>query len=148
MLLLRNVTPHDVELVFNWANDADVRLNSFHTNEINWADHEKWFHKKIETDTYWYILENENTSLGIIRFDLNEKSFLLNYSIAKQFRSFGYGKKIVELGVERLAKESKLPYSIEAHVKIENIASQKIFENLGFKKEKIENQLVFTKEIL
>ncbi|MBP9164420.1 MAG: GNAT family N-acetyltransferase [Leptospiraceae bacterium] len=147
MLYLRPVDAKDVELLFTWANDPDVRKHSFNTNKIIWEDHEKWFHKKILSDSIWLILQKEDTPLGVIRFDLLENSFLLNYSIGKQFRGSGYGKKIIELGSERLAKQNKKVNKIEAHVKTNNIASQKIFDSLGFEKVLLGDEYIFTREL-
>lgn len=148
MLSLRKVNLNDARLIFNWANDPDVRNNSFNTNEIVWDEHVKWFHKKIQTDSIWLILEKENKPVGVIRFDKGENSFLLNYSIAKEFRGFGYGKKIVELGIENLVNQKNEITTIEAHVKVNNKASQKIFNSLGFDNVFLEDEYIFKKVFL
>lgn len=145
MLSLRKVNSNDVELIFHWANDPDVRNNSFNTNEKVWDEHVKWFHKKIQTDSIWFILEKEDKPVGVIRFDKGDNSYILNYSIAKEFRGFGYGKKIVELGIEDLQLQKKGINVIEAHVKINNTASQKIFNSLGFEKSFLDDEYIFKK---
>ena len=57
MLNLRPVTQDDIKLLFKWANDPEVRLNSFNSKEIKWDEHQKWFKVKIESDSAWLILE-------------------------------------------------------------------------------------------
>ena len=145
MLSLRKVNLNDVELIFKWANDPDVRNNSFNTNQIVWDEHVKWFHRKIHTDSIWLILENENKPVGVIRFDKEVSSYILNYSIAKEFRGFGYGKKIVELGIEHLLNQNMEINTIEAHVKVNNKASQKVFNSLGFDNVFLEDEYIFKK---
>ena len=148
MLSPRKVNLNDARLIFNWANDPEVRNNSFNTNEIVWDEHVKWFHKKIQTDSVWLILEKQNKPVGVIRFDKGDSSYILNYSIAKEFRGFGYGKKIVELGIENLVNQKKEINTIEAHVKLNNQASQKIFHSLGFEKFFLEDEYIFKKVFL
>ena len=148
MLSLRKVNLNDVELIFKWANEPDVRNNSFNTNQIVWDEHVKWFHRKIHTDSIWLILENENKPVGVIRFDKEVSSYILNYSIAKEFRGFGYGKKIVELGIEHLLNQNMEINTIEAHVKVNNKASQKVFNSLGFDKVFLEDECIFKKVFL
>lgn len=71
----------------------------------------------------------------------------LNYSISKEYRGKGYGKKIIEIGCIFLVKKSEKIKKIKALVKKENIASQKIFNSLGFQELVLENVLVYIKTI-
>ena len=47
-LKLRPVQKSDIELIFKWSNDEEVRKNSFHTETIKWEEHVKWFNNIID----------------------------------------------------------------------------------------------------
>lgn len=120
------------EQISNWANDLDVRKNAFNSNPIEWADHVKWFEKKLASQsTKLYILKKNEDLIGQIRFDLNEHhNWLIDYSIDKNFRGQGLGKLIIQLGIEKIKAYS---HDIIAEVKVDNIASIQVFSALGFR---------------
>jgi len=129
-LILREVTAEDVYQLFNWTNDKTVRENSFSVESIKWQDHLDWFNNKLNSDrSKIFILTQENDSIGQIRFDLIEdESWLINYSIDKNFRGSGYGSKIVEMAIKSFSNSTKLT----AKVKKSNLASARVFQKLGF----------------
>lgn len=127
-LKLREAVAPDVTLLFNWANDEAVRNNSISQEPITWENHVNWFNSKlIDLNTKILILENDYVSIGQMRLVLQDGSWTINYSIDKSYRGKGYGKKIVLLSLE---KYPSAPF--RAVVKKDNIASQKVFESLGF----------------
>jgi len=128
---LREATLLDSELLFDWANDIAVRQSSFNCNSIKLNDHLFWFDKKLKSaETKIYIATiNQNEPIGQIRIDALEDYWLIDYSIDKSFRGLGYGKHIVKLMIKLNPNTNFL-----AKVKSVNIASQKVFESLHFKK--------------
>ena len=46
-LYLRKADFKDCDVLFNWANDDEVRKNSFNQNKILYGDHIVWFNKVI-----------------------------------------------------------------------------------------------------
>ena len=128
---LREATHLDSELLFEWTKDIAVRHSSFNSNSINLNDHLLWFNKKLEsTNTKIYIATIEqNIPIGQIRIDAFYDYWLIDYSIDKSFRGSGYGKQLVKLLIKLNPNKFFL-----AKVKSENIASQKVFENLNFQK--------------
>ena len=145
---LRKVKKKDVELLFNWANDSSVRKNAISSNSIEWENHTKWFNHKIKSnDSFIYILEEDQTPVGQIRFDKTDEGYLIDYSIDLVFRKKGYGTKIVKYGCDALKKEFHTVITILAEVKDINIGSSKIFLNLGFtliKEQTISKQFFYT----
>jgi RimJ/RimL family protein N-acetyltransferase len=130
-LVLRTVENEDIDLLFKWANDKTVRQNALNTGEIFWEDHEKWFKSKIKNkDCRIFILEKSNIPIAQIRFDLRNDTWEIDYSVDSQFRGLGLGKKIVELATREFPKGTIL----KGLVKINNIASCKVFETTGFNK--------------
>lgn len=122
-------TKNDAKLLYDWSNEPSVRSNSFNSEPIEWEDHVKWFNKKLESHTTKiFILYQGITPLGQVRLDFVNRCWEIAYSIDKNYRGKGLGKKIIEIA------QSKIPQNttLKASVKNENIASIKVFKQLGF----------------
>lgn len=149
ILTYRLADEDDVDLLFQWANDDDVRRNSFSSAKIPYEDHLKWF-SKILTDKNCeiYIFYHEEKPVGQIRLNYLSRNALISYSISKEFRGQGFGKKIINLIDEIIRKYHSEITLLIAKVKPENIASCKIFENNNFVM-KISNDIMveYVKEI-
>ena len=78
-------------------------------------------------------MENDESPIGQLRFDIEDNSATINYSIDRKFRGQGLGNYIIEQGIEELKKEMGNLRIIIAKVIPSNIPSCKIFEKLGFK---------------
>jgi len=130
---IRKATIADAKLLFDWANEFSVRSNAINTNPIVWDDHLAWFQKKLHAEnSFIYIAEIDDTPIGQIRFDFENNKYLIDYSIAKDERGKGYGFLIVKEGINYMKKNiSTLPTFI-SWVKLENNASKRVFEKLGF----------------
>lgn len=143
---LRKVTKEDLQLLFDWANDSLVRMNSYHTEPIEFSTHEKWLAGKLaDINCCMYILtdENEGTCYGQVRGDLEEGKIEIDYSIGKEYRGHGLAKKMLALFEKELPNGSIL----YAEVKKENPASTKVFESLGYMKEEKESIFVYRKQV-
>lgn len=126
---LRTATKIDLKIIFDWANDSDVRKNAFNMESITWEDHVNWFNKGLNSSNFLiFILEHNDIPIGQIRFEKEDVFWKMDYSIRSESRGLGMGKKIVEMGIEKISGK------IKAWVKKENIASCKVFEKLGFEK--------------
>lgn len=134
LLYLRNVQLIDVELTYRWAKDPVVRMYAHNKEKIKWETHKKWFYNKLaDNECEYYILMDKGKDIGSIRFDINENGFaVISYLIDPLFQSKGYGKIILEMGIERLKHRKEKVKKLVGFVLQENIASIKIFEKLGF----------------
>ena len=136
-LSLRKISNEDCFLLFKWVNDSDVRKNAINQEKIKWKDHKEWFLKKlINSETRIFILEKDNEPVGQIRYDRIDNYWEISLSIAKKFRGCGFGKSIIDMS------RNRVPGPLIAKVKEENIASQKVFEKLGFRRETKKDNLV------
>jgi RimJ/RimL family protein N-acetyltransferase len=134
-LSLREADIKDSELLFNWANEINVRRNSISKEPIIWENHLKWFTNKLnDSESKILILVSEDKLFGQIRIDLIDRFWNIDYSIDNQFRGNGLGKEIVRLLINKFES-----YRFKATVKKENKASIKVFTNLGFRKLQIES---------
>lgn len=146
-MFLRQVEEKDCDLVFRWANDDQVRMNSFSCAEICYGDHIEWFNRKLnESERYFYILVHNGFDVGLIRLDVEDQKGRISYSISKDFRGKGYGSTIILMLEEKLKGCGSIE-KLCGEVKYSNKASQKIFKKLGFKEHAMQDKLVYEKDL-
>ena len=123
----RKANKNDCKLIFDWANQKEVRLNSIDNKAIKWDDHKKWFQEKLNSkESQIFILEGKKP-IGQIRIDLNEGFYYIDYFVELSHRGKGYGKKMIDM----LKEKNKYP--LKALVKESNIISSRVFNSSGFK---------------
>lgn len=124
----RKAEKDDTVLLFNWANDNDVRQNAVNKQPVQWDGHVAWFNNKLQSpSSNIFILELNDQAVGQVRLDEENGSWWIDYSIDKKFRGYGLGTVILEKAL-RTVKGKK----IDAIVKEGNEASAKVFQKLGF----------------
>jgi len=131
-ITLRKASLEDLELLFKWRNDKQVRLNSLNTDFVLFEQHSEWFLKNLTNRTCKiFILQVDSTPVGTIRLDYrpSESGWVISFSVDPLHRSKGFGK----LMVGKCVQECQL-FPLIAYVKKDNISSLKIFESLGFNK--------------
>ena len=132
-ITIRKASNDDMRTYFNWANDIEVRSNAINPNPIIFENHEQWFSKRINSsDSFLYYFELKGVPLGQVRFDKEDGSFLIDYSVDAKFRYMGLGRVILKLAMKSLFDENVEDVKIRALVKEGNNASRKTFETLGF----------------
>jgi RimJ/RimL family protein N-acetyltransferase len=150
-VVLRRVRADDVRLLWEWANDPEVRAASFSPDPIPWKAHETWFAERLRVGrsatsaekTYprslMLIADNEDARpLGQIRFDARtDGEWEVDLSIAKEVRGRGIASQVITLGVQVLLEDG-CDIRIHSLVKPTNVASVKAFERAGFKRIGIE----------
>ncbi len=131
-LCLRKAAETDVETLFNWRNEPETRANSFHTEPIPYEEHVAWFNNMLRNPTEEiFILCDVYTPVGQVRLSTENDIATVSYSIDAGYRAQGYGRKILQL-VENLCVERGKPRVLRGYVKQSNVASQVIFEGLGY----------------
>lgn len=134
MVKLRKATAEDIDLIFEWANEVDVRKNSFNSKPIPYENHKIWFEKLMsDGSVYQYILMDNDVPVGQIRLNIEGNEAEIGYSIAKEYRGKGYGHRILQLIVEEVRENIPEVEKLVAKVKPDNIASKKLFECDGYK---------------
>ncbi|MEZ7500363.1 GNAT family N-acetyltransferase [Flavobacterium sp. Arc3] len=132
-LTLRSASQEDVSITFDWASNKIVRQYAIQKEEISFDNHKNWFSNKITASgCIYFIAEVNSTPIGSIRFDINNnEEALLSFLLDPQFHGKGYGKGILEKGIEEVLKLKELSKIIGV-VNIENIPSLKTFKSLEF----------------
>lgn len=132
-IYLRPATIDDTKLIFEWANAPDVRHNSFNTDNISWDVHKAWMEGILANEsTLLYILVEDDNHIGQVRLAFKAGKWEISYSIASAFRAQGYGKIILQLAENELIRGGHVGERLYAEVKTDNIASQRIFKQLGY----------------
>ena len=133
-LRLRAVKEEDCKLLWELANDPEVRAASFSSKLIPWEEHVNWFRsKQSDTSCLFLLALNEiDEPIGQVRFDLDGSRAVVSVSLRKEFRGKGYGSELIKIASQRLFETSDVN-SIVAYVKLANKASVHAFVNAGFK---------------
>jgi UDP-2,4-diacetamido-2,4,6-trideoxy-beta-L-altropyranose hydrolase len=130
---IRPVRAIDCRMVWEWANDPEVRAASFSTTPISWESHETWFQARLKDPQYrFYIaLDADDVPVGQVRFGLQGEEATISVSVGKLYRSQGYGPILIHLGCDQLFAETSVKL-VQAYIKPENPPSLKVFLKAGF----------------
>jgi RimJ/RimL family protein N-acetyltransferase len=133
-LEMREAQKEDVDLYFRWANDPMVRQNSFNTEAITFENHSEWFKVKLSSiRAKLYVFEVAGKPVGQLRIDYVDNAWVIDYSVDKHYRGLGTGQAMMaHFKASNLFVCLQDP--VKALVKTSNIASQRVFEQLGFQK--------------
>ena len=145
-LTIREAQLSDSRLYYSWANDPIVRKMAFHSEPIPWESHCKWFEGKLKSDkSHLTICYTGEKPIGQIRFDeVASGEYEIDISVDSNLRSKGRGKEMLSAAIDYVHKKHQINIFV-AEVKSENIPSQKMFIAVGFKLQKIENQIYYYK---
>ena len=151
-LYLRSVVEEDRDILYQWANDPEVRNNAFHTEQINYDTHKLWFANVLkDKDVLQYILvsedgeKKEKKKMGQIRLNIYQDRAVIDYSIARDMRKKGLGVKIIQLMEQKLHETGSNISILVAEVKNENVASAKVFEKCGYVENRKKEYIEYTK---
>ncbi len=138
-LTLRCAGEHDLERLWLWANDPAVRANSYQPEPIPFAEHQKWFKKKLGTpDSLILILELDGTAAGQVRYDrVDQEAAEIDFSIDAKFRGLGLGDRLIKLSLDKAAKRLGVR-TLRALVMERNKPSSRVFETAGFEQQGFE----------
>ena len=136
---LRKAEREDMGQLFLWANDKEVRKNSFSMAPISYEEHRNWYGNKLqEENTRIYIFCDGDLEVGALRLEFGREGAEISYSIAPEFRGKGYGQELIFQAEQEVRRwQESIPALpertvIKAQVKPENQGSNKIFTKAGY----------------
>ncbi|WP_376797504.1 UDP-2,4-diacetamido-2,4,6-trideoxy-beta-L-altropyranose hydrolase [Thermogemmatispora sp.] len=134
-LRLREVEEGDCKLLWEWANDPEVRAASFSQRNIPWDEHVEWFQRKISDPNYlMYIgVDKDDSSIGLVRFSIRKKVAEISVAVDKSKRGLGYGSSLIKSAVEKACQHKEIDV-VRAYIKPSNLGSIRAFEKAGFRK--------------
>jgi len=136
-LWLRRVTEDDCELLFQWANDPDVRAHSVSSEPKSWEAHQASFHGTLQDPGSLMLLGGaDGRPVGVVRFAGNQGEATISISVAKEARGRGYGTALLAGGID-LARFGWYSYPLRvfhAYIKDGHQASERTFAAVGFRR--------------
>lgn len=141
-IYLRKFTLNDFNDVFEYASNENItRYLTWnpHKNINETKDYLSNIASKYDKDTYrWAICLNENNkligSIDIVRLDKEKEEAEIGYVLNEKYHNKGYMSEAFNGVLDYLFKEVNLK-KIKACYQLGNIASQKVMEKCGLKKE-------------
>ncbi len=141
VLQLRALREGDRRLLWEWANDPEVRSASFSSDPIPWDTHTSWFNAKLPeppntslSHRVFIAEDEEGVPVGQIRFEKHaDAHWDVGLSLSKDFRGRGLASRLIAIGIRELIADAGHA-SMHAYVKPQNVASVKSFERAGFER--------------
>ena len=133
---LRPAISADEALLLHWANDPQVRANSFLQEPIAPLDHHHWFEKGLADPNRLLLIATaaDGCPIGQIRFDrqpASEDSVVseakLGLSIDRCARGYGLAAELVKLGLQAMEQRWGPCTEVVSEVLNSNIASNGCF---------------------
>ena len=130
---LRLAMLDDMKSIFEWRNHSEIRSISRNQNIIDWGDHQKWF-KDVLSSTNIKLLIGYigETSIGVVRFDLKDKSAEISIYLIPGNSRKGLGTKLLLAAEKWLESTCPEIREISAEILTSNPISQQFFIKNGF----------------
>ncbi|MBI5482349.1 MAG: UDP-2,4-diacetamido-2,4,6-trideoxy-beta-L-altropyranose hydrolase [Deltaproteobacteria bacterium] len=133
VLWLRRADAADLLLYHEWANDPDVRANSFSSDPIPLETHRRWFQRRLaDPACFLYLLEEGGQAAAQIRFDLVAGGARVSFSVDRARRGHGLAAEVLRRGARRLAGDAPHGRLAFGLVKRGNGASLRAFRAAGY----------------
>ena len=119
-------------------------------------NHNEWY--KIHISSFDYLIyvfeDEENNFVAMTSYEILRDIAKVNIYLSKNYRNKRYSQEILSESINKFLNDNKEIKYLQAYILEENIASKRIFENLGFiynNEKKISNDgleyLIFIKEL-
>ena len=132
---LRVMEKEDMPLVTEWLSNPEFAGDYVPLRQESKSEMEKKF-DDVTADKKWFIIEKKDGSkVGLTgHFPTAQKLLEIGFALIPSERGKGYCSEAVKIMVDYLFL-SKDIVRIQAHTDLRNVASQKVLERVGFKKE-------------
>jgi RimJ/RimL family protein N-acetyltransferase len=135
MINIRVASIKDSKDIFDWRNDELTRKMSQTTDIVEWEGHSAWFASSLENKNRLILLcesINDSKKIAVVRFDVNSRRALVAINLSPEMRGKGISKQCLRLSIENFKNEYPHVDALDAEIKPENIASQRVFKSIGF----------------
>jgi len=139
---LRIVEKEDLPLWAEWVNDPELFGEYLPLRQRSKTDLEKQYDKSPPEAKSFFIEKKDGTKVGGIIHFLVGELLEIGYALMPSERRKGYCTEAVDIMVDYLFL-SKDIVRIQAHTDVRNVASQKLLEKVGFKKEGTVRKSIF-----
>jgi len=134
VIKIRRAEPGDAALLWEWANDPQVRQLSFSQDFIPWEEHLRWFAGKLNDPNYviFIVMDEAQNPIGQVRYQLSPGEATISVAVAQEHRYKGYGTAAIREASGKLLAEADVKL-VHAYVKPDNPSSLRSFIKAGFK---------------
>lgn len=130
----REISEEDIDIIYKWANDPVTRSQSYSDGNIKFEEHKEWFEEKVNNSNCCFLIfSNNNKKIGLVRFDLKGRYWVVSINIAPSERGQGYSVRMLKKAGKYLRERDNRP--VHAYIKEQNTPSIKAFESVGYKRE-------------
>jgi RimJ/RimL family protein N-acetyltransferase len=141
---LRIMEKEDLPILKEWDNEIGIMGKYEPIIQETKADLERQFDKS--TEGQWFFIEKKDgTKIGLIAHFVAHGT-VIGYAVLPNERRKGYGSEAIEIIVDYLFLTKNI-VRIQAETHPENIASQRVLEKAGFKKEGIIRKSFFSRGV-
>ena len=131
---LRVIEETDLTQIAEWENSLDYIGEYNPLRQLSKGEIEKKYDKLGSEDKWFFIEKKDGSKIGFIQHLSVGSYWEIGYVLIPSERGKGYCTEAVQLMVDYLFL-SKSTVKIQAATHVENIASQKILEKTGFKRD-------------
>ena len=130
---IRETVVKDCIPIFLLRNEPVVRDNSISTNRINEAEHTRWFTGALSNAAFQFytIVDEAGGFSGYIRYNAIKATAIVSLALIRECRGKGVAKNLLNVSLKRIKNKLDI-MSVTAVVRIDNIASCKLFLSCGF----------------
>ena len=145
-LTLRGIAEADAEDIVRWRSDSGVFRFFKSPHKLTLEEHINWYRNSYLSNDKrydWLCIEDiSNTPIGVFGLNIENNHAEVNYLLAPEAQHRGYAGEAVKALIQ-YAKESRGIHVITAEIHVDNHASRKLAEAIGFKLQKIENTFAY-----
>ena len=133
---LKKADFEDIEFLWYLRNIPEYYRYYKQPKPVEWEEHINWVMPILlgvdKRDLF--VVMVEDIKAGQVRVDYEVDSAEISISLVESFRGKGVGFTALEKAIEKAKKEKDVK-TFRAYVHQDNIASQKLFEKLGYQNE-------------
>jgi len=139
---LRVVEKEDLPLIGEWRNSPSFQ-GKYNLLIQESKDELAKRYDTFRPDEKWFVMEKKDgTKIGLIVLELEGGVQEIGYGITPNERGKDYCTEAVKIAVDYLFL-SKPIVRIQAHTNVNNIASQRVMEKAGFRREGVVRKRIF-----
>jgi RimJ/RimL family protein N-acetyltransferase len=139
---LRIMEKEDLQLYVKWVNDPSFFGEYNPLEQTKKVEMEKDYDTAVSERKRFLVEKKDGTKIDVVGVFPVGDLWEIGYSLIPSERGKGYGTEAVTIFVDYLFLSRDL-VRIQAHADLRNIASQKILEKVGFKREGIVRKSMF-----
>lgn len=142
-IYLRFVCAEDVRTLYEWRIDPTTRKFAHSVEEFPYDSHLEWFESSLVNPNrnMFVATDDKGNLVGQLRFDRNGEFAEIDVAVSPEMRGKGIGADLLKLGCHHYFSNWNIDCLL-AEIRIENVASIKIFEKSGFEEYERDDEIV------